>query len=95
MLDLLPLGADKQIGARQSLPQVHAFVAHGAVAASRRARGRCGRDSNASMIYYVETQVDTSSTAHYRTFLKQTTAKAQSKEAKIDRGGSAASRAPA
>ena len=50
------------------------------------------------MIYFTETTVDTTSTAHFRTFLKPGSKYAVSSkkdESKTDRGGSAASRAPA
>jgi len=46
-----------------------------------------------SMIYYVETPVDTTSTAHYRCYLKAATKHAAS--GKMDHSGSMASRAPA
>ena len=45
------------------------------------------------MIYLTETNIDTTSTMHFRTYLKPGTKAAVTKEAKIDRGASMASRA--
>lgn len=44
------------------------------------------------MIYHVETPIDTTSTAHYRTFLKVSN-KAKKGGADVDNSGSMASRA--
>ena len=49
------------------------------------------------MIYYTETNIDTTSTSHFRTFLKPGSkyAVTKGKESQQDRSGSIASRAPA
>ena len=43
------------------------------------------------MLYYTETPIDTSSTAHYRSFLRAALKKGK-KDAEVDRSGSMASR---
>lgn len=47
------------------------------------------------MIYYTETNTDTTSTQHFRTFLKPGSKYATTKEKEKDHSGSNASRAPA
>lgn len=47
------------------------------------------------MLYFTETNVDTPSTAHFRTFLKPGSKYAYKQKAEQDRSGGMASRAPA